>query len=358
MKFVHIADMHFDAAFTSLDSKKGIGDLRRLEQREVLKKVINYIKQNNIEYLFISGDLYEQELIRKSTIEYINNLFKEIINTQIYIAPGNHDPYIYNSFYNKFNWSENVHIFTDKINKFETEEADIYGYGFTDFYCKNSNIEETKIENEDKINVLVVHGSIDAIAEENKEYNPISTKKLKESKFEYIALGHIHKTNYSSKEQNKVIYPGSTISFGFDELGEHGMIAGEINKNKINIEFIKLDERIFIEKQIDINEINSEEELVEYLNNLYLEEKTENKIIFIGKRNFEININNINKLIQNKKITKIKDNSSLKYNLEEIAKENNLKGIFVKECLNKLKTGLYNEKEIIKAIEMGLEVLK
>ena len=40
MKFVHIADMHFDIPFTSLNSKENLGEKRRLEQRSALKKVI------------------------------------------------------------------------------------------------------------------------------------------------------------------------------------------------------------------------------------------------------------------------------------------------------------------------------
>ena len=82
MKFVHIADMHFDMPFTVL-SKNGLAEERRLDQRNIFNKMINYIKENNIEYLFIAGDLYENEYIRKSTIEYINNCFKQIPNTKI-----------------------------------------------------------------------------------------------------------------------------------------------------------------------------------------------------------------------------------------------------------------------------------
>ncbi len=32
--------------------------------------------------------------ISKTTIEYINHLFQEIPQTQIFITPGNHDPYL------------------------------------------------------------------------------------------------------------------------------------------------------------------------------------------------------------------------------------------------------------------------
>ena len=43
MKFIHIADMHFDSPFVNLSDKDGLGDLRRLEQRKVFKKVTEYI---------------------------------------------------------------------------------------------------------------------------------------------------------------------------------------------------------------------------------------------------------------------------------------------------------------------------
>ena len=96
MKFVHIADTHFDAPFTTLSDKGNLGKQRRIEQRKIFKKIIDYIKENNIKYFFISGDLYEHQYVRKSTIEYINNLFKEIEETQIFISPGNHDPFYKN----------------------------------------------------------------------------------------------------------------------------------------------------------------------------------------------------------------------------------------------------------------------
>ena len=53
MKFVHIADVHFDMPFTVL-AKNGFSEQRRIGQRDAFLKMINYIKENNIEYLFIS----------------------------------------------------------------------------------------------------------------------------------------------------------------------------------------------------------------------------------------------------------------------------------------------------------------
>ena len=188
MKFVHIADMHFDSPFVNLSDKDILGDLRRLEQRKVFKKVIDYIKEHKIEYFFISGDLYEHKYVKQSTIEYINNLFKEIPETKIFIAPGNHDPYLKNSYYNKFSWNKNVKIFHSEIEKIEYEDINIYGYGFDDFYCTDCGIEKLELDDLNKIDVLVIHGTVDGASVEEKQYNSITRKMLQEKQFDYIAM--------------------------------------------------------------------------------------------------------------------------------------------------------------------------
>lgn len=356
MKFVHIADMHFDSPFVNLSDKNILGDLRRMQQRKVFKKVIEYCKENEVDYLFISGDLYEHKYVKLSTIEYINQLFKEIPKVQIVIAPGNHDPYIKNSYYNKFNWNENVKIFEPKIETIEKEEIVIHGYGFDDFYCTNCGIEEYEIEDTNKINILVMHGTLDGASIEEKQYNSITKKLLQEKKFDYVAMGHIHKPEYNTN----IAYPGSTISLGFDELGEHGMLVGEIEKNNLKLEFIPLDEEEFKEIDLEVNDIVSKEELIEKINQLAIKDNEYSKIILRGNRNFEINPYDIMKYIENERIIKIKNHTKIAYDLEKMANENTLKGLFIKEMLEKLKQDLSEEeKEMIeKAIEIGLEALE
>ena len=360
MKFVHIADMHFDSPFVNLSEKDIMGDLRRLEQRKAFKKIIEYIEENNIKYFFISGDLYEHKYIKQSTIDYINKLFEEIPETNIYIAPGNHDPYTKNSYYNKYNWSKNVKIFGPKVEKIETQDANIYGYGFDDFYCSDSGVENIEIEQTEKPNILIIHGNIDGSTIEDMQYNSMSKKMLQEKGFDYVALGHIHKKDYNTEENQKIVYPGSTISLGFDELGEHGMIVGDVEKDKLETQFIKLDDKQFTKRELNVDNIYSKEELIEKINELEIEENNYVEIILIGNRNFEINKYDLIKYILNNNIIKIKDNTKIAYNLEKLENENTLKGLFIKEMNKKLKNAeTEEEKEIIeKSIEIGLESLE
>ena len=342
MKFVHIADVHLDTPFKTISDRADLGVERRLEQRKALKKVVDYIKENNIEYLFISGDLYDEAYVRESSISFLNNLFKEIPNTKIYIAPGNHDPYMKNSFYATYPWNENVKIFTNDVEKVENEDGNIYGFGFNNFEMNNNQIKNIVLDEPEKINILITHGDLG-----ESRYNPMKLNEIKSKGFDYVALGHIHKRDDSTN----VVYPGSLISLGFDELGEHGMIVGEINNKELKKEFIKIDEREFVEKELDVSDILSEEELIEKINSINEENKLF-KIILVGYRNFPININI--KLI-NKNIIKIKNNTKIKIEL----KENNstLKGIFIKKLNERKNNNLIDEQTYENILEIAEQAL-
>ena len=245
-------------------------------------------------------------------------------------------------------------IFTN-IEKIENGSINIYGYGFTDFSSKA--IELPQNLDITKINVLLMHANLNGEYKDEFEHNPILESKLKKSEFDYVALGHIHKR---SMDNLKAVYPGSMFAGGFDELGEHGMLEGEINLDtkQISIKFIPLDNREFVKEEIDISIIYSEEELIEIINQKEKQENMYYEYIFIGNKNIEINTNKILKLIEDKKVIKLKDQSKFKYDLEQISKEKSLKGIFVKQLLDEIKEDKSNEDEILRVIEIGLNEMK
>ncbi len=349
MKFIHIADIHFDRPFVNLADKEGLGELRRLEQRKVFKKVISKVKEDKVDYLFISGDLYEHQYVKKSTIQFINDCFKSIPDTKVFISPGNHDPYLKNSYYSRFLWNDNVYIFNAEGEKIEFADVCIHGYGFNDFCCSGFDLKCDLDKN--KLNVLIIHGTLDGA---DDKYNSISRKNLEG--FDYVAMGHIHKPMYDGK----IVYPGSLVSLGFDEIWQHGMIEGELNCEKLKLDFLKLDDEEFVEKEIDVTEVLSSEELIEKISELEILDNQFVKVVLVGKRHFEIDILGLYKVVKNERIIKIKNNTEIAYELDKIASESTLKGLVAKKMLGKLEnvTDL-EEKEIIeKAIEIAFDALK
>ena len=355
MKFVHISDLHLDTPFRNLNEKGNYGKLRRMEQRDAIRKVISYCKNNEIDYLFIAGDLYENDYIKLTSVDFLNDLFLEIPNTKIYISPGNHDPYLKNSIYATYDFPSNVYIFkNEEIEKISNEDVNIYGAAFTKFYKNEINLDNIKLDN--KINILLLHCDLNGSKDSNGfSYCPVNMNKLSNLNFNYIALGHIHKTNFN-KNAN-IIYPGSLISLGFDELDRHGMIAGEILNGKLTIEYIELEENKYEMINIDISEISNEEELIENINSLFLEDNKLYRLNLVGKRNFIINIEDILDFCIKKNLLKVKDCSTINIDIDEILKENSLRSIFIEEVLNKAEKEGLDKEQVMKAIELGLEVM-
>ncbi len=182
MKFVHIADIHFDTPFENLKNKKSYKDRIREEQIEAFKKVITYIRENEIDLFIISGDLFEQEHVEIDTIEFIIKELKTIPEVKILISPGNHDPLIANSPYNKFEWPDNVYIFNGEVGRYDFDDISIYGVGFNKYEMEKGDIASIKVDT-NRVNLLVTHGTLNG---NSKKYHDIKESDL--SKFDYCAL--------------------------------------------------------------------------------------------------------------------------------------------------------------------------
>ena len=243
-----------------------------------------------------------------------------------------------------------------KVEKYEDENVNVYGMAFNDFYMNSSELESVNIRFSNKLNILVAHCDLNGSKDEDGfSYNPVLESKLNGLGFDYIALGHVHKNNIENK--NKIYYPGSTISLGFDELGSHGMIAGDITKSGFSMEFVELDDRKFEEIEIAVDGLNSKEELAEKILDRYINDMTMYKIVLVGRRNFEIDTRLLLQMVSHDNILKIKDCTNLAIDLEHIALQDTLKGMFVREVCKMYEQGLCSEKEYQKAIEIGLEAM-
>ena len=200
-----------------------------------------------------------------------------------------------------------------------------------------------------------MHSDLNGVKKEG-EHNPILETTLRNSKFDYVALGHIHK---KSMNNLKAVYPGSMFAGGFDELGEHGMIVGEIDLStkKVLIRFVPLDNEEFVKEEINISNINSEEELIEKINKKNCEENKYYEYVLTGNKNFELETNKILKLLENNKVIKVKDLTKLNYDLEKMSEEKSLRGMYVKQLLEEIEEDKSNKDEILRIIEIGLNAM-
>ena len=109
LTFLHGADFHLDSPFQSLPPDQAAE--RRQEQRQLLTRLASTARETQAQLIFLAGDLFDSQRVRPETLELLLDTLEEL-EAQVFIAPGNHDPYTASSPYARLPWPSHVHIFS------------------------------------------------------------------------------------------------------------------------------------------------------------------------------------------------------------------------------------------------------
>lgn len=85
---------------------------------------------------------------------------------------------------------------------------------------------------------------------------------VKNEKFDYVALGHIHKAqNLNEGFHPPIIYPGSIEKVDFGEVKDDKyFVIAEIDKGNSSVQWRKLDGRVFLDFTINLRDIEQKDE--------------------------------------------------------------------------------------------------
>ncbi len=207
VKIVHAADFHLDSAFGALSGEQA--RQRRRESREVLTRLSNYVNQNGVDLVLLAGDLFDSDTTYRETLEALSDALGAM-RARVFIAPGNHDPYSAKSAYATLAWPENVHVFTSKtVERVELPELQcvVYGAAFTAPVQDESLLAGFRAPEDDFIHLMVLHGDISAT---ESRYDPLTKGQIKESRIDYLSLGHTHQFGGFLREgQTTYAYPAA-----------------------------------------------------------------------------------------------------------------------------------------------------
>ena len=361
IKLLHTADIHIGAAESFLGFS---ADKRRLETLLTFEKNIDLAKDEKVDIIAISGDLFDSNQIEDRFIDAVFEKIAKAAPIKVVFAAGNHDPLTADSpFFSKV-VPQNLYVLetSNGCISFEDIGLKVYGRSFDGSYLKGEAEFGIKADN-DYICLMVQHGELKS--DLNSDYNSITPNFIKTSMMDYIALGHVHKRSDIAKLGNSYFaYSGCPEGQGFDELDQKGVYIGEIGKGVCLLEFKAISKRQHIHLKINIEQCDSAYDISSLIltecekicgqafrENLY-------KIELIGELSpdFELSIPEISaRLCEELYFVKIKDSTELAIDLDLVAKEPSLKGIFVRKMLEKQQAAEPEQKYLYeKALKLGL----
>ena len=225
-------------------------------------KMMEYVRGAGINYVLISGDLFETDTATNSTCELLIREFRNCPDTKFIIAPGRYDCYENNPIYTSGRLPANCYIFSsDRLSRFDFDEdkVTVYGWAFMGESLRNSLLYDTRVDDSSKINIVCGYADLDG--QVGSDTCPVSMADLKKFGADYYAFG----------------YSGSLESVGYDTPGIGGAKLltvkyknGELSIDAKNLTFGQV---VFKRETLDITGVDSNNEIINRVSRLVSDKK-------------------------------------------------------------------------------------
>lgn len=247
MKLLLISDLHLDLkTFGVIDPETGI-NTRSLDGIKALRQVVEYatLKSNKIDYLIMSGDIFDNKSPSQNVINEFFQLIKKLSESHVktYILTGNHDNSKVETRQTALDLANilglpNIYV-TRGDEYLDLEDLQIVSPNYWHSVEETEQILDnlTKKVDFNRPAIVVAHlevpypGSYGAYSD-SLDILPLEVLQ-KHDKYLFHMLGHIHKPMILSKEP-LIFYTGSLVRCSFtEEFDEKGFLVCEIKNNKL-----------------------------------------------------------------------------------------------------------------------------
>lgn len=363
VKILHCADIHIGAAESFLGAR---ADLRRYETVLTFERIIDTAVNAGVDVVAVAGDLFDSNTADARLYRPVLEKISSVPDIKVLFAAGNHDPLLSSSPFLKNKNPENLYVFPEHDHCFTFDDIKLRAYGrsFGNVYVQGEQSFGITPPDDEYVNLMVLHGEL--TGDLSSQYNAVTAEFIKNSGMDYIALGHIHKRTEPQKSGNTYYaYCGCPEGQGFDETGEKGVYVGTVGKSLCALEFIPLAKRRHFHIKTDVTGLASQAEIVnkiaEDIKNTAGSGWEENlyKIELAGGVKEGIDVNTaeiIARISDTVYYAKVKDSTVPALDIEQLASEISLKGLFVKNMLSRMENASDDEKEeLAAALRLGLK---
>ena len=363
VKIMHCADIHIGAAESFLGAR---ADSRRYETVLTFERIIDTAVNAGVDVVAVAGDLFDSNTADARLYRPVLEKIASVPDIKVLFAAGNHDPLLSSSPFLKNKNPGNLYVFPEHDHCFTFDDIKLRAYGrsFGNVYMQGEQSFGITPPDDGYVNLMVLHGEL--TGDLSSQYNAVTAEFIKNSGMDYIALGHIHKRTEPQKSGNTYYaYCGCPEGQGFDETGEKGVYVGTVGKSLCALEFIPLAKRRHFHIKTDVTGLASQAEIVnkiaEDIKNTAGSGWEENlyKIELTGGVKEGIDVNTaeiIARISEAVYYAKVKDSTVPALDMEQIASEISLKGLFVKNMLSLIENASEDEKEeLAAALRLGLK---
>ncbi len=244
MKFLHMADVHLGCV---PDGRMEWAAERKRELWETFRDTIADADRMKADLVLIAGDLFHSppgvEELRE--VNYLLGSYPQICFALI---AGNHDYCSADSAWEDFAFAPNVAFLGSaeaECIRFPSLSCEVYGFSYDRAQITESRADRLRPAENGYFHILLVHGG-------DRNHIPLDPRLLAESRFDYIALGHIHRPSVVIPDL--ALYPGALSPIDAGDEGPHGYLVGETHGKEVKVRFVKKAMREYVSAVVPCDE--------------------------------------------------------------------------------------------------------
>lgn len=295
ISFIHGADLHLDSPMVGLSHlPKEIFERLKESTFTALSHLVDAAILHNVDFVILAGDLFdEQDRSVRAQIRLqkeMERLNKKGID--VFVIHGNHDHL--NGDWVHLDLPKNVHIFPEQVEvKTYTTKSNavvhLYGFSYRTRHLEDNQLSQYKKKEGADFHIGILHGHYEGDSDHSR-YASFTIKDLLQKKFDYWALGHIHKRQVLHRSPF-ISYPGNIQGRNRKEVGEKGCFLVKMTGEETSIEFIRTADIIWDGVEINGTGIKSFQELYRTIQKTIEEKRSLGKGVLLSIFLWNITLN-------------------------------------------------------------------
>lgn len=264
LRILHLADLHLGWVPRFMSAQKAA--LRSEARYRVLTHAIDYAceARNGIDLVVIAGDLFETHTPDTALVgRVVADLAR--LPVPLVTTPGNHDEITYAaSLYQRVRWP-GLLVTTPHPAHVGTLQCGVHAvHVYSLAYVGGLTQTRPAIQNFPRdeapgLHVAIFHGTLGDWGGDRSL--PLDPAALAATRYDYIALGHIHRHEKHRLGATPAVYPGMVCGKSFDDPGVGHLTVVELDGGYARVVCVPIEGQVLRTVEVDVTSMRSAEEL-------------------------------------------------------------------------------------------------
>jgi DNA repair exonuclease SbcCD nuclease subunit len=194
LRVLHTADVHLDGDVGGTSDQQAA---YRERGRHVLQRIVDRAVADEVDLLLIAGDLFDHNRVPDATVAFVRAELARL-RQPVVILPGNHDALYTNSIYDRHDFSagaRHVHVIRQLDGEtlvFPELEVSVWGRAMEEHVPTFQPLAHIPRRDDRRWSIAMGHGFFYPERQRPDRSSPIFADEIRDTGWDYLALGHHH----------------------------------------------------------------------------------------------------------------------------------------------------------------------